>query len=94
MGKKKKVVKEEPMSVGELLFASQLCKRVGFKRENIDNGKGFFTALRVKTPKFIASDVALIQKGFKQRFNRTLLFEEKENNGVVSVGYFTKKAMA
>ena len=90
MGKKKNNVKEEPMSVGELLFASQLCKRFGFSRENIDNGKGMFTALRVKASKFIPKDIALIQKGFKQRYNKTLLFKETDNNGMISVGYFTK----
>lgn len=94
MKKKKQAIKEEPMSIVELLFTSQLCKRFGFHRENIENGKGLFTALRVKSEKFIPNDISLIQKGFKKRFNRTLLFEEKDKNGFISVGYFTKKAIA
>jgi hypothetical protein len=92
---KKKIIKEEPMTINELLFASSLCKKVGLVRENIVKGNGLFTALKVKSPKFVASDIALIQKGFKQRFNRTLLFNEQTNqsNNYINVGYFTK-AMA
>ena len=93
---KKKIIKEEPMNVTELLYTSLLCKKVGLIRENIAKGVGLFTALKVKSPNFNASDIALIQKGFKKRFNRTLLFNEQSNinNNVIKVGYFTKQAIA
>lgn len=91
---KKHIVKEEAMSVGELLYTSQLAKMCGLQRENIGNGKGLFTALRVKTKSFNKDDIKLIQKGFKKRFNRILLFtERKESNGTISIGYFTKQAL-
>ncbi len=94
MAKKNMQPKEEPMSVGELLYTSQLAKMCGLQRENIGNGKGLFTALRVKTKSFNKDDIKLIQKGFKKRFQRILLFtERKEMNGNMCVGYFTKQAM-
>lgn len=92
---KNKLPKEEPMNVGELLYTSQLAKMCGFQRENITNSKGLFPALRVITNKtFNKEDIKLIQKGFKKRFNRVLLFtERKEGNGALSIGYFTKQAV-
>lgn len=92
---KKHIVKEEAMSVGELVYTSKLAKLCGFQRENITNSKGLYPALRVITNKtFNKDDIKLIQKGFKKRFNRVLLFTERsEGNGTLSIGYFTKQAV-
>jgi hypothetical protein len=92
---KNKLPKEEPMNACELVYTSQLAKMCGFQRENVINSKGLFPALRVITNKtFSKDDIKLIQKGFKKRFNRILLFtERKESNGTISVGYFTKQAL-
>ena len=92
---KKHIVKEEAMSVGELVYTSKLAKLCGFQRENITNSKGLYPALRVITNKtFNKDDIKLTQKGFKKRFNRVLLFtERKEGNGALSIGYFTKQAV-
>lgn len=92
---KKNIIREEAMNVGELVYISKLAKLCGFQRENITNSKGLFPALRVITNKtFSKDDIKLIQKGFKKRFNRVLLFtERKEGNGALSIGYFTKQAV-
>jgi hypothetical protein len=92
---KKNIIREEAMNVGELVYISKLAKLCGFQRENITNSKGLFPALRVITNKtFSKDDIKLIQKGFKKRFNRVLLFtERREGNGTLSIGYFTKQAV-
>ena len=92
---KNKLPKEEPMNACELVYTSQLAKMCGFQRENVINSKGLFPALRVITNKtFSKDDIKLIQKGFKKRFNRILLFtERKEGNGTLSIGYFAKQAV-
>lgn len=92
---KKNIIREEAMNVGELVYISKLAKLCGFQRENITNSKGLFPALRVITNKtFSKDDIKLIQKGFKKRFNRVLLFtERREGNGALSIGYFTKQAV-
>jgi hypothetical protein len=66
----------------------------GFRRENIINSKGLFPALRViSTTTFDKDEIKLIQKGFQKRFQRVLLFtERKDEDGNLSIGYFTKKA--
>lgn len=93
---KNKLPKEEPMNVGELLYTSQLAKMCGFQRENVINSKGLFPALRIISNKaFNKDDIKLIQKGFRKRFQRVLLFtERKEVGSNMSIGYFTKQAMA
>ena len=92
---KKNIIKEEAMNVGELVYTSKLAKLCGYQRENITNSKGLYPALRVITNKtFNKDDIKLIQKGFKKRFNRVLLFtERREGNGTLSIGYFTKQAV-
>lgn len=92
---KKNIIREEAMNVGELVYTSKLAKLCGFQRENITNSKGLYPALRVITNKtFNKDDIKLIQKGFKKRFNRVLLFtERREGNGTLSIGYFTKQAV-
>lgn len=92
---KKNIIREEAMNVGELVYISKLAKMCGFQRENITNSKGLFPALRVITNKtFSKDDIKLIQKGFKKRFNRVLLFtERREGNGTLSIGYFSKQAV-
>ncbi len=92
---KKNIIKEEAMNACELVYTSQLAKLCGYQRENITNSKGLFPALRVITNKtFNKDDIKLIQKGFKKRFNRVLLFtERREGNGTLSIGYFSKQAV-
>ena len=97
MAKKYKEPKEEPMSAVELLFVSQLAKTCGFKRENIIDSKGTFPSLRVITNgKFKKDEINVIQNGFKQRFKRVLLFNERNetDNKDIKIGYFTKKSLA
>jgi hypothetical protein len=91
---KNKQPKEEPMNVGELLYTSHLAKMCGFRRENIINSKGLFPALCViSNTTFDKEDIKLIQNGFKKRFQRILLFTERNDaDDQLSVGYFTKKA--
>ena len=91
---KNKQPKEEPMSVNELLYTSHLAKMCGFRRENVINSKGLFPALRViSNTTFDKEDIKFIQKSFQKRFQRVLLFTERNGaDDQLSVGYFTKKA--
>jgi hypothetical protein len=91
---KNKLPKEEPMTINELLYTTSLAKLCGYYRENILATRGMFSALKVTTyNKFHKSEIQMIKNSFKKRFKRNLLFTERlENNGLVSIGYFTKLA--
>lgn len=93
MGKKKQVIKIEPLTIREVSSITKLVSQFrDYSKRGVPNPNGTFSHIVLKSLKpFNQSDINVITKWFKMDYNKTLLFET-HREGEIYVGLLTKKA--
>lgn len=93
MGKKKQVIKIEPLTIREISSITKLVSQFKeYSKRGIPNANGTFSHFVIKSLKpFDTTNINVITKWFKLDYKKTLLFEVHKE-GEFYVGMFSKKA--
>lgn len=86
-----KEIKTISLDINETLYISKLCKTFGFLKENINNGKGGFAAIKISSLKpIIKEDIETLKRGFKKQFKANLHIKRVNQNNLFHCAYITK----
>lgn len=79
----KKVTTIIPISPIEIVYLKKLCNSVDALFKSIDNGKGQFTSVQLKSSNEIHyKDMKYILSKFKEKYNKTLTFKRENSYGL------------